>query len=366
MRKYYSGITLFKLVGSLLVLMGHVRIPDLYAEYSRIPGLQQAVSFIVPCFYLISGFLAYKGWAGAVQPGVYIRRYLGGLAAVYVGLCVLALAIGNGNHVFYETSAWHNMILPMFKLYLVIGPYPSLWFVPPLLVSVAFCYHCQQRGWLRWAVGLAAAGFVAAQLVFGSLRVVLEAAGSHVPWQGWLYAELLQTTMFNYFGMALPFVLAGVLVARREAAFVALPARQLAAWALSSLALEIGLLRWLAPADYTYPLIVSALPIGLWVFYGLLHLRFDGIRRYHTVVGRFSAVLYFLHYPLVLANMRLLRLPASANWQLHIAIGPALLLMLLTVLETVLLTWLLGWGLPRPASRPPAMAVPDMAQANTY
>jgi len=358
MRKYYPGITLFKLAGALLVLMGHITIPTLYFQYGQVPGLQQAVAAIVPCFYMISGFLAYKGWMGTARPQGYIRRYLGGLAALYATLCGLALLLGNGTQAVYSAGAWHNAVLPLLRVYLVVGPYTSLWFVPPLLVGVAFCYYCQQRGRLRWAIGLAVVGFVAAQLLGGTWRVALEATAGNVGLYHWKYSELLKLAVVNYLGLAVPFILAGVLVARHEAAFVALPAWRLAVLALGSTGLEFLLLGRLVQGPYTYlthPLILSILPVGVWLFYGVLHISSNGIRRYHAAINRFSALLYFSHQLLLPLSLSVLGLTIMDVWNRRLTAGQTLGVMLLTVLQVGLLAWVAGRLLAR---RPPAAPAP--------
>ena len=49
MRKYYSGITVFKLVGSVLVMFAHVRLPGYYLELTQhITGLGALMAFTVP------------------------------------------------------------------------------------------------------------------------------------------------------------------------------------------------------------------------------------------------------------------------------------------------------------------------------
>jgi hypothetical protein len=359
MRKQYPGITLFKLIGALLVLMGHVHIPELYKEYGRVAGLQQASAFVVPCFYMISGFLACKGWRKAARPQAYIRHYLGWLAGIYAVLCAVAQLTGTGLQAQYAPGAWHNAVLPLARLYGLFPPYPALWFVPPLLVGVAFCYYFQRRGQLRWALALTVAGFVGAQLLSGTLRAGLEASVGTLSFYNWRYAELLTLAAVNYLGFACPFILAGVLIACHEAAFAAWPAKWLATAALGSMALEFLVLHWLVRGPYTYNLILSIVPLGIWLFYGLLRIKSKVINRYQAPIGRFSGLMYFLHMPMLVANAMLMgvRTTSVCLWQQPLPLGSALALMLLTTLEVAGLTWALGWRQARRANLRPVAEV---------
>lgn len=366
MRKYYPGITLFKVVGSLLVLMGHVHIPQLFTVYGRVPGLQQAAAAVVPCFYTVAGFLAYKGWTSAARPQTYIRHYLGWLVAAYAALSALALLLGNGSRAVYGAGAWHNAVLPLAKIYLVTGPYGVLWFIPPLVAGVAFCYYFQRRGWLAWAVGLALVGFLAAQLLAGTLRVVLEAVGSNPALYHWRYSDLLKLAVTNYLGLGLPFVLLGVLLAHREAAFIRLPGWQVAGVALGGLGAELLLLAPLAPPTYdwfSYPLIVSMVPLGAWLFYGLLHMRGARVQRYHAVLNRFSALLYFLHMLLLPFSLAIIGFGLDDIIYQRLTTGQIAAVMVLTLLQVAVLNWLAGWLLARQPR--PARAVASARPAST-
>lgn len=377
MRKYYPGITLFKLIGCLLVLFGHVRLPVLYAQLSQhIVGLQQAMAFTVPCFYMISGFLAYKGWTGTSHPGRYIRHYVGWVGGFYLLLCVVALATNTGT----ELGKWlwpiRNMVVPLLKVYLVLGPYPSLWFIPPLLFGILVCYGCHRAGHLSWAVWLGVVGFVLAQLLNGTLRQVLHVLhlDTIMYHTRYGYADLLAQTVSNFFGAGLPFVLAGVLVARHEERFYSLPGWRLAALALGSLAVEYAVLRWLAAGNYQFALVISMVPIGLWLFYGVLHIQSTSIQKHHALINRFSIVLYFLHILLLQLNTLLLgqswKKLFYINWHHPVMTpGQSVLYLLLTLAEAALLTLLLHTYLnrrhrarlataPAPPADKPIAAVP--------
>jgi hypothetical protein len=95
------------------------------------------------------------------------------------------------------------------------------------------------------------------------------------------------------------------------------------------------------------------LPVGLLLFYGVLRMRADGIRRYHALINRFSMVAYFLHVPLINLTARLLGWPPR-----HLSLEQGLLVALLITLQVVLLTAGLHRYLERRrADRPPTLQV---------
>ncbi|MDG0791796.1 hypothetical protein OMP38_13695 [Cohnella ginsengisoli] len=48
-----------------------------------------ALRVIVPCFYVVSGFLVYQGWSHAAAPGAYVRKYVTRIAIIYAFFCLL-------------------------------------------------------------------------------------------------------------------------------------------------------------------------------------------------------------------------------------------------------------------------------------
>src|SRR5690349_3999591 len=92
MRTFYPGITLFKLAGAILVLAGHaLLIPSMMVM--ELPPLASFLMLegrvVVPVFYVVSGFLLYKGWSHARNPASYVRRYGVRIATVYAVFCLL-------------------------------------------------------------------------------------------------------------------------------------------------------------------------------------------------------------------------------------------------------------------------------------
>ncbi|MDO7887212.1 acyltransferase family protein [Hymenobacter cheonanensis] len=361
MRKYYSGITVFKLVGSLTVLLAHIKLPSAYLALTyRVAGLAQMMAVVVPCFYMVSGFLAYQGWTRAASPGTYIRRYLLWISAVYALFCGYYLAtttlpalIGN----YQAHVALGGPVRLLFDVFFLQGPAYSLWFVPPLLAGIGTTYFFERRGWFRAVCLLALAGFGFAQLTYGPLRVLAERLGQPVPWCTGRHALLVAKLSANYLGIGFPAVVAGAWVARHETVFLGMRARWLALGAAGLLVAETWFLWWATGGHYSYTLVFSMAPISLLLFLGVLRLEAPGIRAYHTLINRFSMVVFFAHVLLIRANYLVLNCPA-----LGLAPGQELACVVLTLLESVALTLLLTHYLARRSQR--AAPAPALALAN--
>ncbi|WP_374679429.1 acyltransferase family protein [Hymenobacter sp. J193] len=334
LRRYYPGITIFKLIGSLLVMQNHIRLSDTYMELNQhLPGLVQAASMVVPCFYMIAGFLAYQGWHHAREPRRYVTTYLRWVGLVYVFFCLLHF----GTVVVPQLVASNFSVQPLkvlFERYLVRGPYLVLWFIPPLLFGIFVSYALDSRQQLRKGVWLALAGFVLAQVLNGSLRVVVEAwFPAVIPLFQIKHMYLLGYAAANYLGVGFPFILGGVLVAKYEDVFLQIRARTFVALTGLCVGTEFLLLHWLVEGPLQYQLAVSMLPISVFLFYGVLHIQSAGIRKYHKLINTYSMVVYFTHMFLIALNAWLL------GWSTgHLSPLQAAVCAGLTFLQTVLLT----------------------------
>jgi hypothetical protein len=346
MRKYYSGITVFKLAGSLLVLLAHIKLPPVYLALThRLGGLAQAMAVVVPCFYMVSGFLAYKGWAHARRPGHYIRSYLMWVSGVYGLFCTYYLATTTLPDLLTNYRAHTSLASPLhmlFEVFVVKGPVFSLWFVPPLLFGVSVTYLFERRDQFKLVCGLAALGFITAQLTSGSLCALLDSNGYSSFWTSGKHAPLLAQIMASYLGIGFPFVVAGAWVARHEARFQALPVKLLATTSVLVFIGEIWFLTRAGGASHQHFLVLSMAPISLLLFHGVLHLQLPGIGAYHALINRFSMVVFFLHPFLIEINSWL------CGWVPYkLTAEQALACVLLTLPETLLFTWLLATYLNR-------------------
>lgn len=361
MRNYYPGITVFKLAGALAVLLAHVLFfryaSALPTEWNGLQFLFLLLRVIVPCFYMVSGFLAYQGWTHASDSGAYVRRYLKRIGLVYGFFVLLFIGQHTVPDLLRQGVSPGNALLQAKILFMAVflnGPFLQLWFIPPLLAAVAAVYALARKERLKQAVWLAAAGFALCQFVTGTLRPLWgEGMGA-----GLLnadqreYAELFLT---RYLGFGFIFVLAGVLVARHEAAFRAVRLRTLALPALAVSAVELALLLRYEQWTLDYKLAFSLLPNTVLLFYGVLRIRSVKIRAHHRTINRFSIVTFCGHIPFMQLNLLLF------GWR-EASMGRAqdLIYLSLTFLECAAATALFGLGKRGEKAAPDRFApVPD-------
>lgn len=356
MRKLYPGITMFKLAGAILVLVAHsLLIPSMTAM--ELPPL---VSFlmlegriIVPCFYLVSGFLLYKGWTRADNPAAYVRRYILRIAAVYAVFCLIFAfefivpAITSGG--------WgpSNLVLQskiMVMAVFVNGPLIQLWFIPPLLFGAVASYWLLKRLSLRALMILIVSAYVGIQLVSGSFLGILgfgggvDDAGVGVGGAGAVmdsaadsplgYALLWAT---RYIGFGLTFVAMGALIAKYEERFLGLKIRNALLVAAALTIVETALLASFAPWSDAYKLTFSMLLNTALLFYGVLRIRSSVIAVHHRLLNLFSIVAFVGHIPFMRINVWLI------GWggTLELTLWQQALQTLLTFAECLALTMLL-------------------------
>ncbi|KGE19348.1 acyltransferase family protein [Paenibacillus wynnii] len=340
MRKYYSGITFFKLAGSLTVLVAHV---ILFRYLDHLPHTQMNFIFnaskvIVPCFYMISGFLVYKGWSNAADSRLYIRRYLMSLGWVYV---------------FFNLFFWLEFIVPAVtsgglspgNLFLQLkiagiafflnGPFIQLWFIPPLLFGVWMSYLLYTRMSLRSVVTLTLLVYLIAQLLVGTLRIGLDSIAGGLSFLDSSYGNYLELFAERYLGYGLTFVSAGVLMGRYEEKFLQVRAIPLSILAASLLVVETLLLFFFADWNSDYSLSLSMISSTILLFYGILRIKMVTIQKYHPFINGFSKVIFFGHIPLMKLNVLL-----GVGDLMGVGIVQGLVYLLVTLLECLALTYL--------------------------
>jgi len=334
MRKYYPGITLFKLIGSLLVVLTHIKLPLIYAQLNKnIAGLHNFVAVIVPCFYVVSGFLAYQGWFNSKNRHLYIRRYLMWIFSVYI-IFFLFYIIEHTLPLFWHYGFIPHFLFDQFKdlleKFFIKGPNPALWFVPPLFFGVIVSYYFITRKKIRLVIVLASSGFIFAQFLSGTLRVLLESFISSTA--NILNIHIIRLSV-QYLGFGLPFVLTGVLLGKYETAFLQTKANLLWSITLASVLIEGIYLHYFVVGTYHYQLIFSMIPIAILTFYNILNIKADGIRQYHKFLNAYTIIIYFCHFYLISINLQILglKLPDVTTQQSGLCL-------LLTFMECLVLT----------------------------
>jgi hypothetical protein len=313
MRRYYSGITIFKLAGSLLVLLFHVML----ARYTALVPNQQlqfvlfSLRIIVPCFYVVAGFLAYKGWTNAKNPRLYVRKYLTRILMMYGFFCLIFIVEIILPDLLNKGLSITNLYLQARILFMTVilnGPFIQLWFIPPLVFSIMASYWLYEKRYLRLAVILAILGFLTSQVMAGTLRTVWESVVGNASILDPKLANYLDLFITNYFGQGFTFVLAGVILARYEDKFLLIKIWPLLISSIILTAFEILFLLHYDIWNFEYKLAFSILPNTILAFYGILHLKIQAVQSYHKFINLFSIVTFCGHILFMELNLFVL------NW----------------------------------------------------
>lgn len=310
MRKYYPGITIFKLVGCLLVLFAHlvinrymVSMPDHQLRFLSLP-----LGVIVPCFYVVAGFLAYKGWTNASNSQHYIRRYVSRILLMYVPFCLLFVFVFIAPELIRGGLTIANLGLQAKILAVAVilnGPSVQLWFIPPLIFSLSVGYWLVTKRGVRTALLAGIVGFLMSLLISGSLRsFVITPIEDYLSGSSILiYMKLF---IYRYFGLGFTFVVMGILLARYEEKF-----NRAKVWPLVGAAFIISTAEFFYLWRYIdwnieYKITLSIIPNTLLVFYGILKVKSAIIQKYHSFINLFSIVTFCGHILFMKLNLLVL------------------------------------------------------------
>lgn len=342
MRKYYPGITLFKLAGSLLVLVAHLM---LLRYMALMPG-QAIVQFsglatriVVPCFYVVAGFLAYKGWSHAANPRLYIQKYLLRIGIVYCLFCCLFVAESIVPKLINDGWSAGNLFIQakvLFIAFFLNGPFVQFWFIPPLVFGILTAYWLIQKQYSRLALILTLTGFVGMQFVSGSLKTLFGITAESFPAIDPAYIDYLYLFATRYIGFGFTFVALGVLLAKYEASLMQIKVKPILIFALGLTVVETLLLLRFSEWTTDYKLAFSMLPNTLLLFYGMIKIELPAVQTYHKIISLFSIVTFFGHILFMQTNLSLL------GWSVDsMSVLQDFTLMLMTLLECIAVTMLL-------------------------
>ncbi|WP_379137818.1 acyltransferase family protein [Paenibacillus sp. sgz500958] len=342
MRNYYPGITLFKVGGCLLVLLAHV---ILFRYTDHLPQTQlyyffNVLKIIVPCFYVISGFLVYKGWSHAEDAGAYVRRYLIRFGGVYALFC-LAFALEHVLPVLIRDGLTPAGMLLQSKILFIVfflkGPYVQLWFMPPLFFAVWVSYLLHSRFNPRISIVVMVLAFAAGQLLTGTLRIGLDEVTGGIHLLQNSYGGYVEQFAERYLGYGITFVSLGIWIGKLEERFLSYSPGRLFALTVLVILLEALPLYLFVPWRPEYALAISMLPGTLLLFRGVLGVKARFVKAYHPFINLFSMVTFFGHIPL----MRLNLLVGSDGASASTGIGDGLAYIAVTLVEIVLITLLM-------------------------
>jgi hypothetical protein len=345
MRKYYPGITLFKLGGSLLVLVAHImliRYMTLLPGQALVQFASLATRVVVPCFYVIAGFLAYKGWSHAASSRSYMQKYLKRLLIIYCFFCSFFVAEHIVPKLISDGFTAGNLLVQAKILVIAVflnGPFIQFWFIPPLIFGLLAAYWFFEKQHVRLAVVLALAGFVAIQFVSGSLMKVFGVTAASFSLINPDYMEYLNLLVTRYIGFGFTFVAAGVFLAKYEAQFMQIRIRPILIFAIVFTVIETALLLQLSDWTTDYKFAFSMLPNTLLIFYGILRIKSPAVQTYHKKINLFSIVTFFGHVLFMRLNLLLMGWDtASMN------VGQDFIFLFMTLIECVAVTAFFSLG----------------------
>jgi hypothetical protein len=336
MRKYYPGITLFKLIGSLAVVLDHIKLPSGYSEMNKqITGLH-SLMVVVPCFYIISGFLAYQGWLHSDNSKQYIRKYLMWILTVYMfffGFYIIEHIIPQLVHYGFIPHLLRDQAIDILQKLFDTGPTLALWFIPPLVFGVVSSYYFESRNKIKLGIVVVAVAFILTVLLHGTLRVIIESyIGKLTALESRVSLTFIDLAI-KYLANGLTFVFVGVLIGKYINQFLMIRAAYFIAFAVAFTALEIAYLNYALDGAYPYLLVFSMLPLAVLAFRGILRIKLAGVRTHHKYINVFTIVLYFCHVTLMNITFYVLDINVKT-----ITTGQTFLCLALIVMECLTLT----------------------------
>ena len=302
-RRYYPGITLFKVCGAILVVLAHVAPLWKYGAVSQVQTLKYMAPFsiVVPCFYVVSGFLVCTGWMRAANPRSYLKTYVARIGSLYVALVLLYVVrwllpeLADHGVSSLSALAIGKRIVTDF----LFGPEAFLWFVPALLLGLVVTYWLVQKRLLNKAMPFLAVGFLLCMCVNGTLRTACAAIPGYAEFTANKWVQYGSVLLTNYWGYGLTFVALGVMIAKHEGGFGGIRLAPLAMLCAGLTLAELVALRYGAAWSGRAPLCLSVVPNSLLLFRGMLGWQSSASAQHHQFWNLFSAVAYLGHYPLL-------------------------------------------------------------------
>lgn len=243
-RRIYTGIDLFKLIAAVLVVLLHaIETTEGYLYELK----YVATLFVVPFFFIASGFFFYQGLSNTNDRRSFFIKYEKKLLKLFV-IWALVLYLP-----FVITSYIHNnpgasvlkIVLLLVRRVFIIGPGPY-WYLVALAWSVAFLYFCYEKreSLLKIAIVLGLLIEICYTCFYGVLsqlfvfRILFRLIYFVYSWE------------FNFLMFGIPFAGIGFLLGKRELT-----------WNKTNSVLIFAIATLLRIVEYNLPQIV---PGGFW------------------------------------------------------------------------------------------------------
>jgi serine/alanine racemase len=347
-KRQYGAVQYMRVIAALLVVAVHTGPLLSWGEDADFWLTGALARLAVPFFFMASGFFFFRKVSGNADADFpLLLGYLRKVALIYVAAILIYLPFNAYKGDFKGELSAAGAVRDL----LVDGTFYHLWYLPALIFGMVIVYALYRLLPL-WAVGAAAALLYAIGLLGDSYY----GFSSEIPALNGLYEFLLQWMDYtrNGFFFAPPFLVLGLLAARREqaghfreeryeAGNVPRRVRHSAPWTQSrwlagglfAAALALLLLEayWLREAgwarhDSMYAMLLPA----VWCMF---HLSLRISVRYRVLLGSFSLWLYLLH-PAGIVAVRLVARVAGAE---KLLIGQSLVHFAAVVLVSSAAAW---------------------------
>lgn len=136
----YTGIDLFKLIGSILIIILHViETTNYYVVELKVVFTY----FVVPFFFIASGFFFHKGLSRSCEKSIYFKKYIKNILFLFLiwALLIYSPFVIHSYITQNPNESTLKILLLLFRRIFVIGP-GVYWYLIALLYSAIFLYFC--------------------------------------------------------------------------------------------------------------------------------------------------------------------------------------------------------------------------------
>lgn len=209
-KKLYSGIDLFKLIASILVVLLHaIETTDFIAKEVQFVFTR----FAVPFFFITSGFFFYKGLTRTKSPREYFWKYEKQLLLLFVvWVLIIDLPFTVVSYFrLYDGANPLYVILVIFRKVFIVGP-SQYWYLVALILSSIVLYLLHNKKNVLLYILISVCFFL--QFSYSGFRGVL----SNLPLFEYVFKvfDFVFSWEFNFIMYGIPFMGIGYLIAKKD------------------------------------------------------------------------------------------------------------------------------------------------------
>lgn len=136
----YTGIDVFKLIASILIILLHVTETG---NYYAVEVKEVFTRFAVPFFFIASGFFFHKGLEKSIKKFEYFKKYAKNILFLFLvwALIMYSPFVIHSYIIRNPDKSVLYIILMLFRRIFIIGP-GAYWYLVALLGSAIFLYLC--------------------------------------------------------------------------------------------------------------------------------------------------------------------------------------------------------------------------------